>query len=196
VTFTNIENSVLESARHEAEKIVRAAEQAARDRVAREVDVCKHDAQLRLQQSVRIAEESAARRLLQAKGVQAKQLLEHRNTMLARVFEEARTRILELPSEQYAAVMTRRLTRTAGSDGGRIRIHPQEKPVFERILALWNTSRPAEGRVAIDDHAALEERGGFIFVTNSYEVDQTLDTILSDMEHALAPEIGAELLHE
>ena len=124
MTFTNIEASVLETARHEAEKIVKAAEQAARDRTAREVDAYRREAEQQQQQAIRAAEEGAARRLLQAKGVHAKQLLEHRNALLARVFEEARKRILKLPAEKYAAVMTRRLTRTTGSDGGRIRIHP------------------------------------------------------------------------
>lgn len=196
MTFTNIEKSVLEAARHEAEKIVKAAEQAARDRVAREVDAFRHEAEQGQQLAVRAAEESAGRQLLQAKGAQSKQLLEKRNALLAGVFEEAGKRILELPADKYEAVMARRLTRTAGKDGGRLRVHPQDKPVFDKLLAAWNASRSADSRVTIDDGAPLEKRGGFIFVSKAYEVDQTLDAILGDMEYALAPEIGAEILHE
>ncbi len=195
MTFTNIETSVLETARHESEKIVKAAEQAARDRTTHEVDAYRREAEQQQQQAIRAAEEGAARRLLQAKGVHAKQVLEHRNALLARVFEEARKRILELPAEKYASVMTRRLTRTTGSDGGRIRVHPREKAVFESILLSWNASRPKESRVTIDEDNPLQERGGFIFVGTAYEVDQTLDAILNDMEYALAPEIGAEMFH-
>lgn len=196
MTLTNIQSSVLEAARHEAEKIVKAAEQSAHDRIAREVEACRNEAELRYQQAVRAAEEDAARRLLQAKGVQSKQLLEHRNALLGRVFAEARQRILDLPQDQYVEVMTRRLTRTAGKDGGRLRVHPQDRPAFDRLLGPWNASRPADARVTVDEGAPLEKRGGFIFVSAAYEVDQTLDTILSDMEYALAPEIGAEILHE
>jgi len=39
----------------------------------------------------------------------------------------------------------------------------------------------------------LAERGGFVFVSEGFEVDQTLGTLLEDIQRELAPHIAAEM---
>jgi len=48
-------------------------------------------------------------------------------------------------------------------------------------------------KITLDRNDWLPKRGGFIFVSADFEVDQTLDTMLQDIEHDMLPAIASEL---
>jgi vacuolar-type H+-ATPase subunit E/Vma4 len=67
--------------------------------------------------------------------------------------------------------------------------------LFEKVLSELNESRGG-AKVTLDQTGPLPERGGFIFVSASFEVDQTLDMMLKDIEHDMLPVIASELFQE
>ncbi len=191
--FDNIEQAVLEAAQAEAARITAAAQMAATARTESEVEAARQAAERRYAAEARVIEEEFARRLIQHRGGLGKKLLERRNARLKEVFEAARQRILDGPPEEYASVMGSLLRRAASEAGGRVRVHPEDRGLFESLVADINRERPAEVAVQIDDDDPLPRRGGFVFVSETFEVDQTVDTLLADWEHEMGPAIAAEL---
>lgn len=193
MALETIQDSVIASASAEAGRIVKSAEQHAAERVAREVELLRRAEEQRYQLGARAIEDAASRKIARAKGEAAKRLLEQRNALLDSIFAEAKKQILAMPPDRYATEMRRRLETAAGGAGGTIRIHPDDRYAFESALASFNADRPADARVSLDTSAPLTERGGFVFVTDEYEVDQTLDSTLAGLRYELGPQFAAEL---
>jgi len=193
VALDTIHQSVIASATTEAGRIVETAELHASERVAREVEAIRRAEEHRYQLAVRALEDAAARKISRVKGEASKRLLARRNALLDAIFAEARKNILAMPRDAYAAEMRKRLETASGGAGGVIRIHPDEKNVMESMLALFNAQRPGDARVSLDPAAPLPKPGGFVFVAETFEVDQTLETIVDALKHELAPQLAAEL---
>jgi vacuolar-type H+-ATPase subunit E/Vma4 len=193
MALEQISQAVLDTARTEADHIIRAAEKAAAAKVDEARRAAEQEGERRYQAAVRAIEEDFARKLIQAKGAAGKELLAKKNGCVRRVFDEACEAILSLPRAEYAQVARGLLERSAGSCGGRLRFHPQDRDLFAEILAAFNKTRTADTRVEPDDSNPLAERGGFIFVGGSFQVDQTIGTLLADLERDMAPEIASEL---
>ena len=193
MALDTIQQSVMESATAEASRIVKAAEQRANERVAREVEAIRRAEEHRYQLAARTIEDEASRKVSRAKGEASKRLLERRNTLLDAIFEEARKKILAMPGDAYAAEMRKRLEQAAGTGGGAIRVHPDDKGVFESLLATFNAGRAANARVTLDASAPLAQRGGFVLAAGAYDVDQTLDSLLTNLKYELGPALAAEL---
>ncbi|HOZ49943.1 MAG TPA: V-type ATP synthase subunit E family protein [Candidatus Hydrogenedentes bacterium] len=194
MALENISNAVLGSARTEAEHILKAAEKAAEAKVAAARAAAEQDGERRFQSAVRAIEEEFGRKLIQAKGTANKELLARKNACLQRIFEEARARIVRLPADQYANTMGKLLRRAASEGGGRLRVHAEDRRVFVSLLADINKGRSPEARIELDDTHPLAQRGGFIFVGDGFQVDQTLATLLADAERELAPAIASDVL--
>jgi vacuolar-type H+-ATPase subunit E/Vma4 len=187
-----IRQSVLVEARAEAARIIDGAKgnNATVLKSQKEVTEQEFDRLWRLR--MQAIEEEYNRKLIQLKGTASKQILDKRNILLKSLFERAKHEILAWPPEQYAKVMGRLIENAAGKLEGKIRVHPDEMGLFEKVLSELNESRGG-AKVTLDQTGPLPERGGFIFVSASFEVDQTLDTMLKDIEHDLLPDIASEL---
>jgi vacuolar-type H+-ATPase subunit E/Vma4 len=193
MSLEDIIQAVTASARTEAEHIVKAAQKAAAERVKAAVESARQDADRRLGAAKRAIEEDYARQLIQHKGAASKRLLERRNERLREIFGQAQETILGWPVADYVAVMRGFLERAAEDRGGTIRIHPEDAEAFGRLLAEFNQGRDPQTQVVLDAARPLPERGGFVFVGERYEVDQTLRTLLADLEHELAPVIAKDV---
>jgi len=77
-----------------------------------------------------------------------------------------------------------------------LRVHAEEQDLYERLASAVNAGRPDDQKVVIDTARFLAERGGFIFVSDVFQVDQTLGALLESLEYELAPVISAELFSE
>ncbi len=190
-----IRQSVLVEARAEAARIIDGAKgnNATFLKSQKEVTEQEFDRLCRLR--MQAIEEEYNRKLIQLKGTASKQILDKRNILLKSIFERAKHEILTWSLEQYAKVMSRLIENAAGKFEGKIRVHPGEKDLFEKILSGLNKGR-GHAKITLDRTGSLPERGGFIFVSTSFEVDQTLDTMLKDIEHDMLPAIASELFQE
>jgi len=193
MTLEHISQAVLDTARTEADHILKAAQKASEEKAKAGRQAAEADAERRYQAATRAIEEEFARKLIQVAGAHNKELLLRKNALLRSIFAEARKRILALPGSEYAGIMAKLLAAAAEKHGGRLRVHPDEKALFSDLLAKFNAGRPENQRVILDSLASLPERGGFLFVSADFEVDQTLDTLLADIEHEMAPSIAAEV---
>jgi len=187
-----IRDAVLAEARGEAARIIDGAKRknAALLKSQKESSEQESDRLCRLR--IQAIEEEYNRKLIRRKGIANKQILDKRNILLKGLFESAKQEILAWPPEQYARVMSPLIENAAGSLEGTIRVHPEEVNLFLEILSGLNKGR-GEAKIRVDQVAPLRERGGFIFVSANFEVDQTLDTMLKDIEHHMLPAIATGL---
>ncbi|MBI4556823.1 MAG: hypothetical protein HY706_04505 [Candidatus Hydrogenedentes bacterium] len=193
MTLENIQQAVLDVAGKEADHVLKAAKAAIEQKVKEQRSAAEHESERRYQAAVRAIDDELARKLIQFKGAAGKQLLEKRNVRLREIFQQAKGEILRWPTDQYAGVMRRHLAEAAGNRGGAVRVHPQDKEVFARLIQDLNRNRSAEAQLCIDHTQSLPEPGGFVFVGLTYEVDRTLSTLLTDLEREMAPEVAADV---
>lgn len=193
MALEQITQAVHEAARTEADLILKSAKKSAEETLASARKAAEQDAERRYQALTRAAEEELARKLIQLQGEANKELLKRKNALLRKVFAQARERILALPVAEYTSIVRKLLENTVTGRGGKVRIHDSEKDLFERLVSEFNQDRPEDRQVSIDGEHFLAERGGFIFVSDMFQVDQTLGTLLENIEYELAPQISAEL---
>lgn len=193
MALEQISQAVRETAQKEADHILKAAEMAAAEQEEAARRAAEAEGERRYQQAVRAIEEDFARKLIQFSGVANKELLARKNACLRQIFDAAHERILQMPQDEYAATMQQLLRRAAGNQGGRVRVHPDETARFEAMLREYNAGRPDEQALTIDTANPLSEPGGFIYVAEEFQVDQTLRTLLGDLEREHAPRIAAKV---
>jgi vacuolar-type H+-ATPase subunit E/Vma4 len=190
----NIRQAVLAEAKTKATRIVDSAKKNAANLLKSRKELAEQEFDRICRHRMQAIEEEYGRKLIQLKGAAGKQVLDKRNALLKTLFEKARGEILAWPAEKYAGVMRRLIGKAAGSDAGEVRVHPDDVAVFEKILSELNTSRHTN--LTLSRGAPLAKRGGFIFVSADFEVDQTLDTILREIEYDTLPVIAEGLFQE
>lgn len=188
-----ISRSVLEAAQKEADRMLEKARKAADARVKSAREAAEQDGERRFQAAARAVEEECARQVIRARGAHSKELLTARNARLAEVFAAAKAAILALPADDYRKMMLGLLRTAAAGQGGKVRVHPGDTVVFETLVAEINRSRAGSAPLALDGEKRLDERGGFVLDAGDFQVDQTLGTLLADIERDMAPEIAAAL---
>ena len=191
--FNKIREVILAEAQAEAAHILEGARRAADEHLGAARARIDDETERTFRARVQAIDDELNRALIQFKGNAGKQVLARRGEILQSVFTRARNEILGWPSEDYGRLMGRLLEKASGGAGGRIRIHPEDASVFETVLPGINKDRDRQGLVEIDRERPLPERGGFVFITSEYEVDQTLATLLRDLEQDMLPVIAGEL---
>jgi len=192
MTLETIRHAVLAEAESEAKRIMDGAQRNAAQFLESHKASLEQEFDRICQNKKQVIEEEYGRKLIQFKGTAGKEILDKRNKILKELFVKAKNEILSWPPEKYAAAMKRLIATAAGDEEGRIRVHPQDKDVFAKALAELNQGRGGAG-IAMDADAPLAQRGGFIFVSEDFEVDRTLDKILGEIEQEMLPDIAAAL---
>lgn len=187
-----IRHAVLSEAKAGATHIIDSAKKKNGDFLKSQKEVADQEFERLWKFRTQAIEDEYSRKLIQLQGAAGKQILDKRNILLKSLFERAKHEILDWPPAQYAKVMRRLVENAAGKLEGKIRVHPDEKDLFEKILSELNEGR-GDAKITLDRNDWLPKRGGFIFVSADFEVDQTLDTMLQDIEHDMLPAIASEL---
>jgi vacuolar-type H+-ATPase subunit E/Vma4 len=190
----NIRQAVLAEAKTKATRIVDSAKKSAAGLLKSRKEIAEQEFDRICRHRMQAIEEDYGRKIIQLKGAAGKQVLDKRNALLKSLFEKARAEILAWPEGKYAGVMRRLIEKSVGNGAGEVRVHPDDMAVFEKILSELNAGHPA--KLALSRSAPLPKRGGFIFVSADFEVDQTLDTILREVEYDTLPVIAERLFQE
>lgn len=188
-----IREAVLSDARREAKNIIDLAKKNSDTLLKRKKQEIDEEYERIYKTRVQEISDEFARKLVQFKGITNKKILEKRNTLIDRIIKRAREKVLNLPEEKYMDLMARLLEKTAFNTAGVIQVHKEEKDSFTRLVERLNKDRAENMKLIIDDKNFLQDRGGFIFITKDYEVNQTLDLLLSDLKKEMLPVIAKEL---
>jgi vacuolar-type H+-ATPase subunit E/Vma4 len=187
-----IRHAVLSEARAEATHIIESAKKKNADFLKSQKAAAEQEFERVWKLRKQTIEDEYSRKLIQAQGAASKQVLDKRNVLLKSLFERAAQEILAWDRDRYTKIMRRFIEKVSGSYGGRIRVHPKEKDLFEKVLSQVKEVRE-DAKITLDRSDWLPKPGGFIFVSTDFEVDRTLDTMLNEIEHDLLPAIAADL---
>jgi vacuolar-type H+-ATPase subunit E/Vma4 len=191
MSLDKIKDAVLKASRTEAEHINAAATKQAKEKLEIQKENLRREFEYQFQARSRLIEEEYARKLAHFQGNAGKEYLEAKNASLRAIFDRARQTVLAWSADEYGRVMKVLLERVARGRKGRIRIHPDDREVFSKLLT--GITEGGEGTAVKIDDGSLSERGGFIFISDDFEVDATIGTILQDIERSLLPEIAEDL---
>ena len=196
MSFENIRQTVIKTAETEAQRIISVAKKQVEQQLASGKKVAREESERLYEARSRSVDEEYSRKVIQLKGRIGKEILEQRNARLREIFELAGQRILDWPGGDYKAVMQRLIEQAVGQRGGALRVHGEDVAVFIAVADEVNKHRDPDNRLRIDVEQHLPERGGFVFVSTDFEIDQSLRTILNEIEHELLPAIAKELFPE
>ncbi|HOJ70826.1 MAG TPA: V-type ATP synthase subunit E family protein [Syntrophorhabdaceae bacterium] len=188
-----ISEAVLSEAEKEAKNIVETAKKNARllvEKRKREID---EEIERLYKARTSSISEDFNRKLIQYRGMAGKQILEKRNKLVDAIFEKAKDRVLNLPADRYKSLMASILEKIAGDSTGRVCVHRDDMAIFREIVSQINEKRTEGNKISLDESSTLTERGGFVFVADNYEVDQTLDMLFKDIKKDMLPSMAKEL---
>lgn len=188
-----IREAVLSNAGKEATRIVGNAKKRTGSLLTAGKEEIEREMERFYQARTAAIEDEFNRKLVQFKGIANKQILEKRNLLLRSLFQKAMEEILNWPDDKYGEFMGGLVEKAAGGSGGSLRVHNGERQRFAGILSDVNKRRDPEARIVLDETNWLHEPGGFVFIGKDYEVDQTLGTILKDVEEEIMPSIAGGL---
>jgi vacuolar-type H+-ATPase subunit E/Vma4 len=196
MSLENIRQTVMKASESEAQRIINAAKKQAEQQLASQKNAALGESERLYEAKARSIDENYGRRLIQIKGKNGKELLEKRNATLREIFDTARQTILNWPDDEYRAVMKRLVERVVGQTGGVLRVHREDSPLFQSLVDELNIQRDSGSQLSVDREYSLPERGGFIFISAEFEIDQTLKTIMDEIERELLPVIARELFSQ
>jgi vacuolar-type H+-ATPase subunit E/Vma4 len=196
MSFENIRQTVMKASDNEAQRIISAAKKQVEQQLVAQKNTAHEESERIYEARARAIDEEYARKLIQVKGKAGKEFLEKRNAMLREVFTIARQTILDWPNNEYKAVMQHLIEQAVGKTGGVLRVHPEDAALFLGLIDELNRHREPVNQLQIDSDRFLVERGGFVFIGAEFEIDQTLMTIMDEIERELLPAIAKELFPE
>lgn len=192
MALDEISKAVLESVQREAELILKSAHKEAEEKKKKAQREAEEKAERAYQLAIRNIDEEMARRAVQVQGQINKEILKEKNIIINQVFQKAKEVLLGLPVQEYQELMERLIARSIpeGSKGV-IRVHRDDMELFKNLISKFNASRGTS--LTLDEQNTLNSRGGFLFISDGYQIDQTLDTLLSDLQKDIVPVIAQRL---
>lgn len=193
MALEEISKAVMESVQHEAELIIKSAQKEAEEKKKNAQKTAEENAEVTYQTAIRNIDDEMARRLIQVQGQINKQVLQEKNQIINQIFRQAKDEVLNLSSDEYSQLMRRILEKSIpqGTQGC-IRVHKDDVGLFQAIVNERNASAGTT-ELTIDENEFLSDRGGFLFIGKGYQIDRTLNTILSDLQRDLVPVIAQKL---
>jgi len=189
--------SIISKARDEADSLLKKAKQEAEEITA----VAKEKA---LEQTGKIATEyqrkveSEERRIkIEAEMEGKKLLLESKQRLIGRVFDEALQALRDLPAEKRIRFLAERLA-SAGMQGGGEVIGMGTPNEWKAIISAANEMIARSGK-SVQLTLSNEKpdfEGGFILKGPNYTVNCTYQAILEELKDSLVPEIAEYLFKQ
>lgn len=192
MSLEKIRDIVMRASTSEADRINSAAEKDAGERLEARKENLLRELEHQFQLASRQIEGEYSRKFAVFQGNRGKELLEAKNAALRSILDRAHNAVLLWSEEEYGTVMKRFLHKITIGRKGYVRVHADDRVLFESLIQGINNGRSDQTRIAVDEEY-LHDKGGFIFISEDFEVDATLGTIFSDIERSILPYIAEEL---
>jgi V/A-type H+-transporting ATPase subunit E len=171
---------VMSGAQNEAEEItekVRKGVEAERERL--------------LGRARQRADEERNRIVTMARLSARRELLEEKQRLIERVFEETRESILSMGRDEYRGLMRAFLDDTVDPGGAEVVIDVDEKRIDQPFLDQVSAELGRGALTLAKDRRVIG--GGFVLRSGRTETNCTLETILRDARERLEPDVAAIL---
>ena len=185
MSVEKIERKILESARAEAERIVRRAEEEVRALLA----TAKTRSEKRAAEAVQDAKEALQQKhdqqVTSANAANKLKLLARKAAILDDVFDKAVETFIGKRDGAYHRWLAAQLDLVAGEEGSLVPAQ-EDRPALAELLSAQDRS----GHRLSDDSLPL--RGGFVLQGDRVDIDLSLDAQLVELKADILPELAAK----
>ncbi|HHT48277.1 MAG TPA: hypothetical protein GXZ98_03170 [Firmicutes bacterium] len=193
--LTELTNRIMEAARQEAAEI-KARSQEEAQRLAEEHRRTTAEKADTIRTECRRQGQEEADRLIREAEMEAKlRLLQTKQELIHNTFEQALTMLANLPVEEKSRLYQDLLLATVVDGEEIIAVSDGEKGIWTTVLARVNQELARKGRPGNlklrTEPAPIQ--GGFLLLSSTYEVNASLESILSDLEERYFPEVAGIL---
>lgn len=193
--LTELTNRIMEAARKEAqEETDRSREEAQRlaaeyrKETADKVDAIREEYRRR-------GQEEAGRMIREAEMEAKLRLLQNKQELIHNAFEQALSTLTDLPAEEKTNLY-QDLLLSAVDDGDEvIAVSAKEKDLWVKVIAQVNkrlAKNGLRGNLQLRKEPA-PIKGGFLLMSSDYEVNASLESLISDLEERFFPEVAGIL---
>ncbi len=195
MSLEKIREAVIGKSQKEKEEIIARAKEGCEQKVRTAREVIKEGVERRLKGIEAEFREEIKRQIASLNREHRLRLLEMKNRIIDDIFIRAVDKVINLPDDKYLAMMERRLLKVDSSLPGNLFVNARDlKRIDPLFMDRINGRHQGGSRIDLNQDP-IDIKGGFVFKTNKFEIDQTLDTIMVDLERELAPMIAKELFY-
>lgn len=192
MTLERINARLLEDARKEAEGLIQAAESGLEMKLNREELSLKEGVEKGLNALRKELREKNEKTLSLLRSDYKKQILERKNGIIDRVFEEAIDGIVSLERQEYLALLEEWLERLKVEEKAELMLSNKDlRGVGPELVRKANDSCTED--IFSLATSAVNIRGGFILRTKGYEIDRSLECIISHLREEPLSDVAEKL---
>ncbi|HEY8393040.1 MAG TPA: V-type ATP synthase subunit E [Capillibacterium sp.] len=193
--LTELTNRILEAARKEAEEIKERSREEARRLAAEYRQATAEKADAIRKEYLRRGQEEADRIIREAEMDAKLRLLQTKQELIHHAFEEALSTLANLPAAEKSQLYQDLLLAAVESGEETIAVSAADKEIWTKVVAQVNQElrrKGLPGDVKLSEEPAAI-KGGFLLAGSTYEVNASLESILSDLEDKFFPEVAGIL---
>ncbi len=192
MSLERIRDHILQQAKDEAERLLKEAKERIEVKLLKARTSLKKELEERLTTLDQELQEENARALSALKAQNQLKLLELKNQLINRLFEQVLGHLLALSTENYLALLEGWLNKLDLKEKANLRLSPDDtRRIGEELVKRVNFSKKKEFLSLDPGPAAI--KGGFIIRTKTFEIDHSLETFLGYLKEELSPEIAKGL---
>ena len=196
MSLDRIRESIVGKAEKEKKEIIDRARADWQEKTDSFKAAMKEDIERRLEGVDHEYREKIKRKILALKRENRLKLLMIKNNIIDDIFGQALDHFIKQPDDKYIAMLERWFLNIGTDLPGEMLLNAGDLKRIDRgFIERINKHRQVGARVDLSNNP-INIKGGFIFRTGRFEIDQTLDTKIADLRRELAPMIAKELFNE
>ncbi len=192
MSMDRIREAVIEEAEEKAQKIESEARARCEERLEQGKEQIEQEFQQKFEEQRQKIERTCERRLIQERSKHNLALLEKRNEILDRLFEQAAERIFKLPEDEYRELIGSWIAEIPGDTSGTVICHTDDAERIRPLIDDLNAGRNENTQLEVEE-GERPERGGVIFRTGKFEIDMSVERRINDLRDELAPTIAQKV---
>ena len=193
MSVEEIKKRILNKAESEANLIVNKA----RERIKEEKNTFESEQKTifseRTQKEIEKINSELKKRIDQEKLKESRAILKRKNELLEGVFSEVIEKIASLPKAQYKKFLIDMIVKDAPKGKSVLFLNKKDMGLFpEKVISEVNKSLGKGREIVLGTHP-VDIKGGFILKGEEVEIDDSLETIVKDVEEKEEIRISKEL---
>jgi V/A-type H+-transporting ATPase subunit E len=192
VPLEKIKTHILEDARRETERLLKATQEDLELKISRTRASLQKEVQKRLETLGGELQKEKERSLFRLQAHYNMELLRLKNKTIDAVFQDALEHILSLPEQDYLALLEGWLKKMEIPEKSELKLCDRDlRKVGPGLVRRINES--AKKELLLLSHSPADIKGGFILRTKNFEIDRSLDALLSHLREEFTPFVAARL---
>jgi V/A-type H+-transporting ATPase subunit E len=187
LALEDVEKKVLASAKQEAEEIVQKATAQAEEDLERRRAALRDEQERKISAAKAEADADYEREVNTRRAEHNMKVLGVKNEIIDAIFARAKEKILASEGFDYGAWLAEQVRQATEAGSGTLHCNQRDRTAVSAAL----DQAQAQGVTLADDPASFD--GGVLLVSESFDLDLTLDSALADLRQEMTVSLGERL---